>query len=113
MSMSRKVIGSPAMLAEVMTSGANLVTCAPGTDLEAAKDLLQTHKIEKLLVVDAEGRLHGLITFKDLQAASRHPQATRDERGRLVCGAAVGVGAGLSWGSYLLRFGDANGEDDA
>lgn len=93
-------------VAEVMTSGANLVTCAPGTDLEAAKDLLQTHKIEKLLVVDAEGRLHGLITFKDLQAASRHPQATRDERGRLVCGAAVGVGAdGVERAAALVEAG--------
>ncbi|MEC7948211.1 MAG: IMP dehydrogenase, partial [Myxococcota bacterium] len=81
------------LIEEVMTPSAGLVTCPPGTDLEAAKDLLQTHKIEKLLVVDDAGRLRGLITFKDLQAASRHPRANRDAEGRLVVGAAVGVGA--------------------
>jgi IMP dehydrogenase len=77
---------------EVMTTGEHLVTCPPGTDLEAAKDLLQSNKIEKLLVVEGDGRLVGLLTFKDLQAASRYPQATRDHNGRLVCGAAIGVG---------------------
>ncbi len=79
-------------VAAVMTSADDLVTCPPGTDLEAAKDLLQTHKIEKLLVVDDAGALQGLITFKDLQAAKRHPHATRDAGGRLMCGAAIGVG---------------------
>lgn len=76
----------------VMTASASLVTCPPGTDLEAAKDLMQANKIEKLLVVDASGRLQGLITFKDLQAASMHPRATRDANGQLRCGAAIGVG---------------------
>jgi IMP dehydrogenase len=70
-----------------------LVTCAPGTDLEHARDLMQEHRVEKLLVVDGDGILRGLITFKDLEAHTRHPQANRDERGRLRCGAAVGVGA--------------------
>lgn len=78
---------------EVMTTADGLVTCPPGTDLESAKVLLQTHKIEKLLIVDDAGRLQGLITFKDLQAASRHPRANRDGDGRLIVGAAVGVGA--------------------
>jgi IMP dehydrogenase len=77
---------------EVMTGESRLVTCSPGTSLERAKDLMQAHKIEKLLVVDDTGRLQGLITFKDLQAAQRHPNATRDHRGRLVCAAAIGVG---------------------
>ena len=54
---------------------------------------MQIHKIEKLLVTDESGALCGLITFKDLMAARRHPHAARDERGRLRCGAAVGVGA--------------------
>lgn len=80
-------------VAEVMTSGEDLVTCPPGTELERAKDLMQAHKIEKLLVVDDSGGLRGLITFKDVQAAKRHPQAARDDRGRLLCGAALGVGA--------------------
>ena len=80
-------------VSEVMTGTKGLVTCAPGTDLEVAKDLMQNHKIEKLLVVDSAGSLQGLITFKDLQAASRHPRANRDDDGRLIAGAAVGVGA--------------------
>jgi len=75
---------------EVMTT--DVITCDPGTDLETAKDILQAHKIEKLLVVDREKRLKGLITFKDIQAAGLHPLATRDGGGRLRCGAAVGVG---------------------
>jgi len=75
---------------EVMTT--DVITCDPGTDLETAKDILQAHKIEKLLVVDREQRLKGLITFKDIQAAGLHPLATRDAGGRLRCGAAVGVG---------------------
>src|SRR4029453_2651251 len=75
---------------EVMTT--DVITCGPGTDLETAKDILQAHKIEKLLVVDREQRLKGLITFKDIQAAGLHPLATRDAGGRLRCGAAVGVG---------------------
>ncbi len=70
-----------------------LVTCAPGTDLDHARDLMQEHRVEKLLVVDGDGRLFGLITFKDVENWSRHPQAARDGLGRLRCGAAVGVGA--------------------
>ena len=77
---------------EVMTPQGELVTCPPGTDLESAKQLMRAHKIEKLLVVDGAGTLKGLITFKDLQAATRHPRAARDERGRLRVGAAIGVG---------------------
>ena len=70
-----------------------LVTCPPGTDLETARDLMQENRVEKLLVVDEEGVLRGLITFKDVEAHTRHPLAARDGRGRLRCGAAVGVGA--------------------
>ncbi len=76
----------------VMTSGEALVTCRPGTSPERAGELMQIHKIEKLLVTDDQGGLCGLITFKDLMAARRHPHAARDARGRLRCGAAVGVG---------------------
>ena len=76
----------------VMTRGADLVTCRPGTSPERAGELMQIHKIEKLLVTDEDGSLCGLITFKDLVAADRHPHASRDPRGRLICGAAVGVG---------------------
>ncbi len=69
-----------------------LVTCAPGTDLEAARDLMQEHRVEKLLVVDGDRHLRGLITFKDVEAHTRHPNAARDPNGRLRAGAAVGVG---------------------
>lgn len=76
---------------EAMT-GEGLITCAPGTDLEAARDLMQEHRVEKLLVVDGDRLLRGLITFKDVEAHTRHPMAARDPNGRLRAGAAVGVG---------------------
>lgn len=71
----------------------NLVTTGVGTTLEQAKKILQKHRIEKLPVVDAEGFLKGLITIKDIQKAEAYPQATKDSKGRLVTGAAVGVSA--------------------
>jgi IMP dehydrogenase len=70
----------------------NLVTAPVGTTLAEAEEILHRNKIEKLPVVDAEGRLRGLITVKDIQKKIEHPQATKDERGRLRVGAAVGVG---------------------
>lgn len=75
---------------EVMSVG--LVTVPPGTDPERAKDLMQEHKIEKLLVVDDAGMLEGLITIRDIESVRKHPNAVRDRHGRLLCGAAVGVG---------------------
>jgi IMP dehydrogenase len=75
---------------EVMIT--QLVTVVPGTDLEQAKVLMQKHKIEKLLVVDAEGQLQGLITIKDVESLGRYPNSALDSSGRLVAGAAVGVG---------------------
>jgi IMP dehydrogenase len=75
----------------LMTSG-GLVTAPVGTTLEEAESILHCHKIEKLPVVDAEGRLRGLITVKDITKRIEFPQATKDERGRLRVGAAVGVG---------------------
>ena len=80
-------------ISEVMTPQEELVTCRPGVALDDAKALMASHKIEKLLVTGEDGVLEGLITFKDVQAASRLPNATRDARGRLRVGAAVGVGA--------------------
>ena len=71
----------------------NLVTVRDGVGIDEAKDLLHRHRIEKLLVVDGDGRLKGLITIKDIEQAEEHPAAATDERGRLRCGAAVGVGA--------------------
>jgi len=70
----------------------DLVTVPPGTDMETAKELLHRHRIEKLLVVDAEGMLRGLITIKDIEKTERFPAASKDGFGRLLCGAAVGVG---------------------
>ncbi len=76
---------------ERMTSE-NLVTVPPDTTLEAAKEVLQKHRIEKLLVVDETGTLTGLITVKDIQKKEDFPLACKDAKGRLRVGAAVGVG---------------------
>jgi IMP dehydrogenase len=70
----------------------SLVTAKMGTTLEEAKKILQQNRIEKLPVVDAKGKLKGLITIKDIEKAKNYPQATKDEHGRLFVGAAVGVG---------------------
>src|SRR5206468_11171123 len=76
---------------ELMTAR-DLVTAPVGTTLEEAEEILHRHKVEKLPVVDGEGRLRGLITVKDIQKRIQFPHATKDERGRLRVGAAVGVG---------------------
>ena len=70
----------------------DLVTAPVGTTLPEAEEILHRHKIEKLPVVDADGRLKGLITVKDIQKKIEHPRATKDDQGRLRVGAAVGVG---------------------
>ncbi|MGX8683555.1 MAG: IMP dehydrogenase, partial [Bacteroidales bacterium] len=75
---------------EVMTSE-NIVTTHQGTTLEDASQILQKFKIEKLPVVDAEGRLQGLITYKDITKAKDKPMACKDEMGRLRVAAGVGV----------------------
>jgi IMP dehydrogenase len=77
-------------VANVMTSG-NLITAPVGTTLEEAEVILQKNRIEKLPVVDKNGKLRGLITFKDIQKKKRHPNACKDKLGRLRVGAAVGV----------------------
>jgi IMP dehydrogenase len=77
---------------EVMTHE-ELITAEPGVSLEEARRILHAHRIEKLLVVDDKGHLHGLITVKDIEKTTLFPDACRDERGRLRVGAAVGVGA--------------------
>jgi len=71
----------------------NLITAPMGTNLEKAEKMLQKYKIEKLPVVDKDGILKGLITFKDIQKKKKHPFACKDEHGRLRVGAAVGVTA--------------------
>ncbi len=70
----------------------NLVTTHEGTTLDQAKKILQQHRIEKLPVIDQAGQLKGLITIKDIEKAEAFPRATKDAKGRLVVGAAVGVG---------------------
>ena len=77
---------------EVMTS-TNLIIAPEGTTLLQAEDILQQHKIEKLPVVNSEGKLVGLITYKDIQKFKNYPIACKDEHGRLRVGAAVGVTA--------------------
>ena len=76
---------------EVMTSE-NLITAPVGTTLDQAELILQKYGIEKLPVVDEQGKLRGLITFKDIRKKRQHPNAAKDEHGRLRVGAAVGVG---------------------
>src|SRR4029079_9961907 len=78
-------------IAERMTKE-GLVTTPVGTTLEQAREVLHHHRIEKLLVVDQNGDLKGLITVKDIQKARRYPQAAKDPLGRLRVGAAIGVG---------------------
>ncbi len=78
-------------VSEVMTKD-KLVTVKPGVDLDEAKEILHHHRIEKLLVVDDNFELKGLITVKDIEKKIQYPNACKDERGRLRVGAAVGVG---------------------
>jgi len=84
-------------ISELMTKE-DLVTVPEGTTLEQARSLLHQHRIEKVLVVDTDGNLKGLITVKDIQKAIQYPNACKDELGRLRCGAAIGAS-----GDYLDR----------
>ncbi len=79
------------LVSQIMTAG-NLITAAPDTTLAEAEVILNRNKVEKLLLVDAQGQLAGLITMRDIERLSQFPLANTDERGRLRCGAAVGVG---------------------
>ena len=80
------------LVSKIMTTG-NLVTAPVGTTLEEAEQILQKHRIEKLPVVDKNGTLQGLITFKDIQKKKHYPNACKDQHGRLRVGAAVGIAA--------------------
>ena len=76
---------------EVMTKD-SLITAHPGIALEQAKEILHANRIEKLLIVDDQGRLQGLITVKDIEKAIQYPNASKDSLGRLRVGAAIGTG---------------------
>ena len=90
---------------ELMTAD-NLVTVREGVGREEAKQLLHRHRIEKLLVVDADYRLIGLVTVKDIEKAQSFPHACKDQHGRLRVGAATGVGAaGLERAEALIEAG--------
>ena len=87
----RFVKDDSALVSELMTSR-DLVTVPEGIDSEEAKRKLHQHRIEKLLVVDVDNRLRGLITIKDINKHKKYPNAVKDGRGRLIVGAAIGVG---------------------
>ncbi|MDE6732879.1 MAG: IMP dehydrogenase, partial [Oscillospiraceae bacterium] len=78
------------VIGEVMTKE-NLITAPVGTNLEQAQDILRKHKIEKLPIVDENGDLKGLITIKDIEKSVQYPHTARDNGGRLLCGAAIGI----------------------
>ena len=75
---------------EVMTKD-NLITAPEGTTLDEAQEVLRSNKIEKLPIVDKDGMLKGLITIKDIEKAVKYPNAAKDDKGRLLAGAAIGV----------------------
>lgn len=81
-------------ISEVMTHE-HLITAPEGTTLEEAHQILWNHRIEKLPIVDDKNHLVGLITTKDIDNAKNYPNACKDEKGRLRCGAAVGIGADM------------------
>ncbi len=92
------------LVREVMTSK-NLVTAKAGITLEQSKALLHEHRIEKLLVVDDDGNLQGLITIKDIEKVRKYPNAAKDDLGRLRVGAAIGVNSSLEHVEKLIGVG--------
>lgn len=78
------------LIKEVMTSE-HLITASEGTTLDEAKEIMGKHRIEKLPIIDKDGYLKGLITIKDIEKTIRYPHSAKDEQGRLLVGAAVGV----------------------
>ncbi len=103
-------------ISEVMTKN-NLVLAPEGTTLADAQEILRQHKIEKLPLVNANNELKGLITIKDIEKATKYPNSAKDSRGRLICGAAIGVtadcieraGALLAAGADFLVLDSAHG----
>jgi IMP dehydrogenase len=83
---------------DVMTPRERLVTAPKGTTIAEAEEILQAHKVEKLPLVDGDGKLAGLITLRDILKRTLHPESSKDVKGRLLVGAAVGVA-----GDYMER----------
>ena len=81
-------------ISNIMTPRERLVTVREGTSREQAMQLLHKHRLERVLVINEDFELKGLITVKDIQKSSEHPLACKDSKGRLRVGAAVGVGEG-------------------
>ncbi|MDA9969566.1 IMP dehydrogenase [Gammaproteobacteria bacterium] len=79
-------------VSSIMTSKDKLITVIEGTDQEDVKKLMYTNRIEKILVIDSSGSLTGLVTMKDIEKSAEHPFATKDSRGQLRVGAALGTG---------------------
>ncbi|MBL6964451.1 MAG: IMP dehydrogenase [Bacteroidetes bacterium] len=76
---------------EVMTGYVSLITAPAGVDIKEAEEILKNHKVEKLPVVDKDGKIHGLFTLRDIKKTKDHPIACKDQYGRLRVGAAIGV----------------------
>ncbi|MEG0820338.1 MAG: IMP dehydrogenase [Burkholderiaceae bacterium] len=91
-----------AKVSEIMTPRERLVTVKEGASLDEAKDLMHRHKLERVLVVDDDFNLRGLMTVKDITKATEHPLAAKDAQGKLRVGAAVGVGEGTEERVELL-----------
>ncbi|MEF9995689.1 MAG: IMP dehydrogenase [Burkholderiaceae bacterium] len=91
-----------AKVSEIMTPRERLVTVKEGASLDEAKDLMHRHKLERVLVVDDDFNLRGLMTVKDITKATEHPFAAKDAQGKLRVGAAVGVGEGTEERVELL-----------
>lgn len=90
-----------APISDVMTKD-NLITAPVGTSMEKAQEILRQHKIEKLPLIDENGYLKGLITIKDIEKAVQFPNSARDEKGRLLCGAAIGITANVLERAHAL-----------
>ncbi len=89
-------------VARIMTPRQRLVFVREGASLEEAKRLMHEHRLERVLILGANDELKGLITVKDIQKSTEHPNACKDEEGRLRVGAAIGVGAGTEERAELL-----------
>ena len=94
---------SKKLVKELMTPYKKLIVAGSQIGLKKAKEILHENKIEKLPIVDENGKIEGLITIKDVMAVIEHPHATRDSKGRLVVGGAIGISDGLERAKALIQ----------